>query len=182
MRRFAFPVLVAGILLAAVFGVIQVARGQAPDPAGNLVTVASETDGLGQREIYAPAGAAQPQAPNIGFIDSPTAACYQPDPSVDECFLNWYYISVNGAPNNIITMTVTVNAIGVVSHYQGFFQQSMYVPYNMVDRGFKVACGPPGAGGNPLLGNSYGYTIRARDSAGLSSANYGTANCPAYTP
>jgi hypothetical protein len=182
MRRFVVPIIMAGMLLAAVFGVIQVARGQAPDPPGGLVTVASESDGLNQRELYAPAGAAQPQAPNIGFIDSPTAACYQPDSAVDECFVNWYYMSTTAAPNYIITMTVSLNAIGVVSNYQGFFQTSMYVPYNMVGRGFKVACGPPNAGGNPLLGNSYGYTIRARDSAGLSSANYGTTYCPAYTP
>ncbi|MBK8429861.1 MAG: hypothetical protein IPL28_00590 [Chloroflexi bacterium] len=58
----------------------------------------------------------------------------------------------------------------------------MYIPYNMLGRGVKVACGALGAGGNPALGNAYAYTVRARDSAGLGSANYGTAYCPAYTP
>lgn len=52
----------------------------------------------------------------------------------------------------------------------------------MLGDGFKVACGALGAGGNPYWGNAYPYTIRARDSAGLKSANYGTAYCPAYTP
>ncbi len=52
----------------------------------------------------------------------------------------------------------------------------------MLGDGFQVACGPLGAGGNPTLGESYGYTIRARDSAGLGSANYGSVYCPAYNP
>ena len=58
----------------------------------------------------------------------------------------------------------------------------MYVPYNMVPNGYKVACGALGAGGNPYWGNAYAWTLRARDSANLKSANYGTTYCPAYTP
>jgi len=45
-----------------------------------------------------------------------------------------------------------------------------------------VACGAPGAGGNPDLGNAYSWTIQAQDSGGLTAANYGTAYCPANTP
>jgi hypothetical protein len=58
----------------------------------------------------------------------------------------------------------------------------MYAPYDMNPCGYKVACGALGAGGNTILGNAYAYTIRARDSAGLKSANYGTVYCPAFTP
>jgi hypothetical protein len=82
----------------------------------------------------------------------------------------------------MITMTLSLNNSGPVAHTQGFFQTSMYIPYNMLGEGVKVACGPLGAGGKPTLGNAYGYTIRARDSAGLSSANYGTVYCPARRP
>ena len=78
-------------------------------------------------------------------------------------------------------MTVQLNDIGQVARYQGFFQTSMYAPYNMNPQGYKVACGSPGSGGDPDWGESYAYAIRARDSAGLKSANYGTAICPAYT-
>jgi hypothetical protein len=56
------------------------------------------------------------------------------------------------------------------------------VPYNMLGNGFKVPCGTLGVSGSPTLGKAYAYTIRARDSANLGSANYGTAYCPAYTP
>ena len=82
----------------------------------------------------------------------------------------------------MITMTVMLNDYGIVSSSNGFFQTSMYVPYNMLGQGFKVPCGALGAGGNSKLGNAYGYTIRARDLANLGSANYGTVYCPAYQP
>ncbi len=122
----------------------------------------------------------------IGFIDSPTATCYQPDSRVDECFINWYYLSVSAAPNYMINMWVILNDTGGVVIYQGFFQTSMYAPYNLHDRGFRVPCGPLVPSDDPTVtpdhGNAYGYTIRARDSAGLKAANYGTVNCPAYIP
>jgi hypothetical protein len=82
----------------------------------------------------------------------------------------------------MIWMQADLNAIGKVSRYQGFFQTSMYVPYNMHGKGFRVACGALGSGGDPERGNAYAWTINARDSAGLESANYGTTYCPAYTP
>lgn len=82
----------------------------------------------------------------------------------------------------MICMEVTINEVGKVARYQGFFQTSMYAPYNMHDRGFRVACGAPGAGGDPNRGNAYGFTIRAKDSANLGSANYGSILCPPYIP
>lgn len=179
MRRIVFSLLIVFLLGTAVFRLIQVARGQETAPK---TTLNQQVQGENAREIERPEGILSPDAPNIGFIDSPTATCYQPDPGQDACYLSWYYLSVDAAPNYMITMTLTLNNIGPVAHTQGFFQTSMYVPYNMLGDGFKVACGPLGAGGNPQLGNAYGYTIRARDSANLSSANYGTVYCPAYTP
>jgi hypothetical protein len=182
MRRFIVPLVLALVLLAMTFAVIQAARGQGPGGPGEPTVVNRETQSDNVREILAPTQDNAPQQVNIGFIDSPTATCYQPDPAQDVCYLNWYYMSVSANPNYVITMTAVVNTIGTVAHMQGFFQTSMYAPYNMFGNGFKVACGAPGAGGNPQLGNAYAYTIRARDSAGLSSANYGTAYCPSYTP
>jgi hypothetical protein len=173
MKKLIFPIMLAALLLVTVFGLIENARGQDEPPADGRQVIKSETVGDSVREIDAPSVGDSPQSPDIGFIDSPSATCYQPDPGLDECFINWYYM---------ITMTASLNAFGPVAHVQGFFQTSMYVPYNMLDRGFKVSCGSKGAGGNPILGKAYAYTIRARDSAGLSSANYGTVYCPAYKP
>jgi hypothetical protein len=180
------PLIFAAILVflaVAVLGTIQVVRGQVPNNSRGEQILAQETEGDTTREISASADASPDNNQiNIGFIDSPSATCYQPDPRQDVCYLNWYYLSVSASPSYMIQMTVMINQLGNVARTQGFFQTSMYVPYNMMGDGFKVACGPLGAGGDPEWGNAYAYTIRARDSAALSSANYGTAICPAFTP
>lgn len=182
MKRLVIPVGIAVLALAVLFGAIQIAAGQTPRPEGAVQVVQNETQDGNVRQIEAPAGQDSTNAPDIGFIDSPTAMCIQPDPTVDECRINWYYMSVSTDPNYMITMTVMLNEYGFVANYSGFFQTSMYVPYNMNGNGFKVPCGALGAGGNPYLGKAYAYTIRARDSANLRSANYGTVYCPAYAP
>jgi hypothetical protein len=182
MRKLLTPLVLAVLLLAAVFGLLERARGQGPGEEVGQQVLQSETEGDSMRQISGPADLNAPQSPDIGFIDSPSATCYQPDRTEDACYINWYYLSVSADPNYMITMTVKLNEFGTIAHTQGFFQTSMYVPYNMLDHGFKVACGSLGAGGNDLLGNAYAYTVRARDSAGLKSANYGTVYCPAFTP
>ena len=173
-------------VVVAVFAAFQIAVGQVTGPG----VLNREVQGENAREITAPPSGDgpqdgsqnEPQAPNISFIDSPSATCYQPDTRQNNCYINWYYLSVSASPNYMISMTVILNNVGPVAQVQGFFQTSMYVPYNMLGQGFRVACGSPGAGGDPAMGNSYAYTIRARDSANLSSANYGTVYCPAYRP
>ena len=179
MRRVLLSLFAALVLGAASFGLIQITRGQGPGSTGPLN---QEIQGENRREIQSPLHLDAPEQPNIGFIDSPSATCYQPDPSRNECYLTWYYLSVSAAPNYMITMTLTLNDTGPVAHTQGFFQTSMVVPYGMLGNGIRLPCGTLGAGGNPQLGNGYGYTIRARDSANLAAANYGTAYCPAYVP
>lgn len=181
MLKLVIPIGIVVLMVAALFGGLQIARSQATTPGGAEMILQSETQGENIRQISAPEGEA-PREPNISFIDSPSATCYQPDSAVDECYINWYYMSVSASPSYIISMTAEINAIGKVARSAGFFQTSMYLPYNMAPNGYKVSCGAMGAGGNPYLGNAYAWTIRARDSAGLKSANYGTVYCPAYTP
>lgn len=179
MRKFIFSIFLAFLLGAATFGLIQTVRGQG---AGSATVINSEIQGENRREIEGSNQTEGVEQPNIGFIDSPSATCYQPNPGRDQCYLTWYYLSVSASPNYMITMTLSLNDSGPVAHTQGFFQTSMYIPYNMLGEGIQVACGSLGAGGNPQLGNAYAYTVRARDSANLGSANYGTAYCPAYQP
>lgn len=181
MRKVLFSLLVSMLLVAATFGIFSIARGQIDGASGDQV-VASESDGSNTRTIFAPEGAPVGEAPEISFIDSPSVTCFQPDYTQDVCYINWYYQSVDANPNYMIAMTTTLNAIGPVARVGGFFQTSMYVPYSMLGDGFKVACGALGAGGNPALGNAYAWTINARDSANLKSANYGTVYCPAFAP
>jgi hypothetical protein len=178
MRKFTVPIALAALLLATAFVAIGVAWGQG---SGSQI-LSHETQGDNVREITVPEGGNAPEQPNIGFIDSPSATCYQPVPGSNECYVNWYYLSVSASPSYMITMTAILNNFGPVAHTQGFFQTSMYVPYSMLGKGFKVTCGVKGAGGDPQLGNAYAYTIRARDSMNLSAANYGTVYCPPYKP
>lgn len=182
MRKLVYPFLFAGLLLVAIFGLIEGSRGQSPTHTDGLEVLRSEDQDGNVREIYGAAELEGINAPDISFIDSPTVTCYQPDPAQDACYINWYYMSVNASPSYMVVMTATINSIGPVARYHGFFQTSMYVPFTMQDRGIKVVCGELGAGGNPSLGNSYAWTINASDSANLKSANYGSVLCPAYTP
>jgi hypothetical protein len=178
MHKLRSLIIVLSLALVGAAIAIEVAVGQATDPS----ILKQEVQGESMREISAPPTGKVPDQPNIGFIDSPSATCYQPDPSQNNCYISWYYLSVDASPNYMITMTTFLNDFGPVAHTQGFFQTSMYVPYNMLGQGFKVPCGSPGAGGDPQLGKAYAYTVRARDSANLGSANYGTVYCPPYTP
>jgi hypothetical protein len=181
MRRLSVLFLFASILLITLFGLIQVARGQDVVEPTRAEQPTGETLGDSRREILAPDGL-EGGAPLISFIDSPTVSCYQPDPAQDACFINWYYMSVSADPNYMIAMTTTINAVGTVARYHGFFQTSMYVPFGMHGQGFRVPCGELGSGGNPQLGNAYPWSIAARDSNNLKSTNYGTVYCPAFTP
>jgi hypothetical protein len=186
MRKIFIPFVIAIFFLLSAFGVLEVARGQILSDQNGEVVINTESQESNTRQITAPEGtlpeSGTPNQPLISFIDSPTVACVQPDPNKNECFINWYYMSVSADPNYMITMTVKLNDFGFMGRYNGFFQTSMYVPYSMNPQGYKVTCGLPNDGGDPNWGKAYSYSIQARDSAGLGSANYGTALCPAYTP
>ena len=180
MRKYTLSVLFAFLAVAAALSLTYAVRGQGP---GGLDAHSIETQGENMRQVEGVLQTDDPQAPSISVIDSPSPTCYQPDATRDECYLTWYYISVNAAPaSSMLTVTLTLDNVGPVAHTQGFFQPSMYIPYSMLGDGFKVACGSPGAGGNPILGNAYGYAIRARDSDGRVAGNFGTIYCPPFNP
>jgi hypothetical protein len=150
--------LTASVLVARAAGVI-----------GPLIV--QEADG-NRREIET---ATKIDQPTISFIDSPSATCYQPDTSRNTCYIEWNYLYVTASTSQyIISMTVSIDN-HIVAYHSGFFQTSMYIPDDMVGQGFKVACGPRGASG---LGNTYAYTLRARETGGLGAANYGSVACP----
>lgn len=185
-----FPLL-CGVCVSFLATTVQWASTGSEAPADRVdpgpAEVVAEVESGNRRTAEVPLGVEKTEATkSIGFIDSPSATCYQPDPEVDECFINWYYLSVSASPDYMINMWVTLNSIGGVAIYQGFFQTSMYIPYGMHGRGIKVPCGPLVVSDDPTVtpdhGNAYAYTIRARDSGGLKSANYGTLYCPAYIP
>ena len=157
--------IVIALAIAANTLVARAAKGSAP------LVISEGTDQI-RREIQA-----DEQSPAISFIDSPSPTCYRA--SVGTCYLEWSYLSVSASPSQyIISMTVSIND-RVRAYHAGFFQTSMYIPGNMLNPGFKVACGWRGASGAPELGYAYNYVIRAAETGGLKSANYGTITCPA---
>ncbi len=119
------------------------------------------------------------ELPNISFIESPTASCELSRRNTGSCTITWSYLYAYADPNYMITMTVDIDD-HARARFQGFFQTYMFVPTEFLY--FDVPCGAPGSGGDPLLGMTHSYTIRARDSAGLKSSNYGSVTCPADQP
>jgi hypothetical protein len=164
-----FLALLAGLLLA--WGVVLAAPNKLASPGKPPVTVLSTPMPLPDRPVVA--------SPNISFIDSPTASCELPRSGTGDCYITWPYLYINGDPNYIITMTIGIDD-KPRARFDGFFQTSMYVPAEMMD--FRVACGAPGSGGDPNVGLTHSFVIRARDSSGLGAANYGTVTCPADEP
>lgn len=117
--------------------------------------------------------------PSISFIDSPTATCYRPQELGQSCVIQWNYLYVTaGESQYILDLTVEIEG-RLRAAYSGFFQISLFAPSPMVFPGYWVICGQPGAGGDPTRGRLVSYTIRARETGGLSSANYGSVLCPA---
>ncbi len=168
-------VLLGALILTGVLGGVAfgVARGSQTAPQEVVPPVSSNPP---QRE-----GFADIQSPTISFIDSPSATCSNPVPGTGACYISWNYLYVTAASSQyVISMTVSINN-HIRAYHAGFFQTAMYIPYDMTAPGYLVTCGTEGSGGNPKLGNAYSYTIRARETSGLSAANYGSVTCPADT-
>ena len=164
-----FVAILAGSLLA--WGVVQAAPVMSASTNGNAIaTLATPTPLPDQPAAY---------SPDISFIDSPTASCILPRMNTGVCYLTWSYMYADATPNYIITMTVGIDTLSR-ARYHGFFQTSMFVPPELMS--FRVPCGAPGVGGDPQLGANHSYELRARDSAGLAAANYGSVICPADVP
>jgi hypothetical protein len=142
--------------------------------AAPLATPTPIIPDLPHREISGDA-----QAPTISFIDSPSATCFLPASGTGACYIQWDYLYVTAASGSyVISMTVAIDN-RIRAYHSGFFQSWMYIPEDMTAPGYKVACGAPGSGGTAGLGKTYAYTIRARETGGLSAANYGSVTCPA---
>jgi hypothetical protein len=118
-------------------------------------------------------------SPAISFIDSSTPTCARPAAGTNVCYVDWSYMSVIATPGQyMISMTVMIND-RLRAYHQGFFQNAIYVPSDLMGMGFRVPCGTPGASGIPNMGNTYAYVIRAMETGGLKAANYGSVTCPA---
>lgn len=159
-----------GVLFAILWGLIA-----QPWSAAQAQTGTSDEDPQRERST----DPSDPNAPEISFIDNPTAQCFRPQEHTDSCYIQWNYFNVTASSSQyIISMTVTIDD-RLRAYYSGFFQSSMYVPQEMQKPGFQVSCGLPGSSGVPEMGKTYSYAVRARETGGLKAANYGSVTCPA---
>lgn len=167
----------AGLLALAGLALIwstTIPRVAAGSQAASVVMATPERPQPPRREIQG-----EIESPAISFIDSPTATCYRPVPGTGECYIQWNYLHVTASSSQyMISMTVSIDG-RLRAYHAGFFQTSMVIPGEMYEPGFKVTCGFPGASGVAGMGNTYSYVIQARETGGLSAANYGTVTCPA---
>lgn len=118
------------------------------------------------------------RSPTLSFIDSQTPTCHRAEKLSETCLVDWVYLYVTADGGQyMLDMTVEIGGRLRAVH-QGFFQTYMYIPSDLHGEGFAVACGHPGAGGDPARGNLWPFTIRARETGGLSTTNYGSVYCP----
>ncbi|MBS0569061.1 MAG: hypothetical protein JSS28_00490 [Proteobacteria bacterium] len=112
--------------------------------------------------------------------------CYQPDPALDQCVINIRYYNANDNGSSapyLLRATLSING-KARANVNLFFENSLYLTYDMAPAGYKVACGAPNAGGGgAAYGNQYLVKLEPLDSGG-NSMGYDQASllCPAFSP
>jgi len=121
-----------------------------------------------------------PAAPAAVSVDSPGPTCYREVPETGACHIQWTYLLVqlDTTANYVISMSVSIDD-HKRAYLSGFFQNYVYLPSDYFGPGFKVACGAPGASGDPNLGARYDYLLLARASDGSVGRSGGSITCPA---
>lgn len=119
----------------------------------------------------------------ISTIQTRSPYCFQADRDRNECVIGFESHDVSTTAS-MRELQITVDGRRVVED-RAFFQNSLFIGLNQVGRpGYRVPCGLSGSGGDPdpLIGQRYNYQIRAEDSDGTSSQNFGSIGCPAFIP
>jgi hypothetical protein len=173
LSRKGLIVLLTLLALSAVWGTL-LAQGALADPSAPAAATS-------------PAGAISPgqetggiiESPAAFLLDSPGPSCYRLAAGTGACTIVWNDLYVTADSGQfIISMTLSIDD-RVRAYHSGFFQNYMYIPANMYDRGFKVICGAPGSGGAADMGKVYNYTLRTRQTGGSAIINSGAVTCPA---
>jgi len=112
--------------------------------------------------------------------------CYQPDPQLNQCSINFRYIQATDNQTSAPYMTWLAITISGKNRCNAtaFFEGTIYYSYDMAPGGLKVPCGTPNAGGaGTAYGNVYGVTVQPLDSSrNPMSTDIANVTCPAYSP
>lgn len=130
---------------------------------------------------------ADPNAPDsLTSFTVSNPYCYQPDPAVDKCSINFRFIQTTDNQSSAPFMTWLAITISGQKRYNAtaFFEGTITYSYDMVPDGLTVACGAPNAGGaGSQFGNVYGVTIQPLDSSrNPMSTDIANVTCPAFNP
>ena len=143
-----------------------------PAPMTNATSSAGQTDVL------------SPNALTSFTVSNPY--CFQPDPALNQCSINFRYIQVNDNQSSAPYLTwLAINILGKNRFTAtAFFEGTISYSYNMAPDGFKVPCGLPNAGGaGTLYGNVFSVSIQPLDSGrNPMSTDIANVTCPAFAP
>ncbi len=129
-------------------------------------------------------GALDPNALTSFTINNPY--CYQPDPAINQCRINFRYIQVNDNQTSAPYLTwLSITILGKDRFTAtAFFEGVISYSYNMAPEGLAVPCGLPNAGGaGTQYGNVFGVTVQPLDSSrNPMSTDIANVTCPAFAP
>lgn len=110
--------------------------------------------------------------------------CYQPDPAVGDCMINFRFVQATDNQTSAPYMTWLRITIAGQTRMQetAFFEGTITYSYDMAPGGFKVPCGAPNAGGaGNATGNVYGVQISPLDSTrNPMSTDIANVSCPPF--
>ncbi len=163
--------LIASLLFTWKYSAAQTPVPQAPTdqtgPSGSIETVPGAADALTSFTVSNP-------------------YCYQPDPSADQCYINFRFIQATDNQSSPPYMTWLAVTISGKKRYNAtaFFEGTITYSYDQIPNGLAVACGAPNAGSaGTQFGNVYGVTIQPLDSSrNPMSTDIANVTCPAYAP
>jgi hypothetical protein len=170
-------ILTLGVILAiGSFSLFRKVSAQTPSPTPSPLVDASGSAG----EI----NVISPDALTSFTVSNPY--CYQPDPAVDVCSINFRFVQASDNQTSAPFMTWLAFTISGKKRFNAtaFFEGTITYSYNMVPDGLKVPCGAPNAGGaGTQFGNVYGVTIQPLDSSrNPMSTDIANVTCPAFAP
>jgi hypothetical protein len=112
--------------------------------------------------------------------------CYQPNPVLDQCSLNFRFIQAVDDQSNSPYMTWLAVTISNKVRYNAtaFFEGTITYSYDMAPDGLIVPCGAPNAGGaGDMYGNVYSVVVQPLDSnRNPMSTDIANITCPAFAP
>jgi hypothetical protein len=164
------------ILLVGMAMVEQRAVAQNVDP-----TAVPQNATLGDARRLVNAGVPQ----SITSLPMSNPFCSQPDPSVNQCYLNVRYFQANDNGTGNVLAYVNLSVDGKLRYRSNaFFENFVTYSYDMIPGGIKVACGQPNEGGfGALYGKAYTIDVKAYDVTNNWVLDDQLAvKCPAFNP